>query len=246
MTLDSVRQICRGLPGATEDIKWGADLAFSVGGKMFCVVSVVPPHQISFKCTPEEFGELVERPGIVPAPYLARAMWVQESVLGEALEREELERLVRTSYELVRAKLPRKKRDAINMDRTRRRVRAPAGARRARSSRSPRSLKVSDGFKAFVLDQLSELGDVSSKAMFGGVGLYCRSVFFGIIARDALFLKVGETNRRDYERAGMKPFKPYRDRPGTMQYYEVPLEILESPVDLARWARAAVAVAERK
>ena len=120
MTLDAVRQICRALPGVTEDIKWGADLAFSVGGKMFCVVNVNPPHQISFKCTPDEFGDLVERPGLVPAPYLARAMWVQESVLGEALERPELERLLRTSYELVRAKLPRKMRDALERKKARR------------------------------------------------------------------------------------------------------------------------------
>jgi DNA transformation protein and related proteins len=113
------------------------------------------------------------------------------------------------------------------------------------SRRSPRSLKVSDGFKAFVLDQLSEVGDVTPRAMFGGVGLYHRGLFFGIIARDALFLKVDETNRADYQRAGMKPFKPYPDRSGTMQYYEVPLDVLESPVDLARWARASIAVAER-
>ena len=114
------------------------------------------------------------------------------------------------------------------------------------AGRSLRSLKVSDGFKAFVLDQLSELGDVLPKAMFGGVGLYHRGVFFGIIARDTLFLKVDETNRTDYERAGSKPFKPYRDRPGTMQYYAVPLDVLESPIDLARWAQAAIAAAQRR
>ena len=115
MTLDSVRQICRALPGVTEDIKWGADLAFSVAGKMFCVVNVNPPHQISFKCTPEDFGDLVERPGLIPAPYLARAMWVQESALGEALDRPELERLLRKSYELVRAKLPKKLQHALEV-----------------------------------------------------------------------------------------------------------------------------------
>jgi len=108
-----------------------------------------------------------------------------------------------------------------------------------------RSLKVSDGFKAFVLDQLAELGDVMPRAMFGGVGLYHRGVFFGIIARDTLYLKVGDTNFADYESAGMKPFKPYADRPGTMRYCAVPLDILESPIDLARWARAAITVAER-
>ena len=81
--------------------------------------------------------------------------------------------------------------------------------------------------------------------MFGGVGLYYRGLFFGIIARDVLYLKVDDRNRPDYRRAGMKPFKPYRDRPGTMQYYAVPLEVLESALDLAAWARKSVAAAER-
>jgi predicted DNA-binding protein (MmcQ/YjbR family) len=110
MTVEGLRQICMALPGATEDIKWGADLAFSVGGKMFCVVNVEPPHQMSFKCTPDEFAELIEREGIIPAPYLARAMWVQESELGAVIERRELERLLRSSYELVLATLPKSKR----------------------------------------------------------------------------------------------------------------------------------------
>lgn len=109
MTLDALRQICLALPDATEDIKWGQDLAFSVGQKMFCVVNIEPPHQLSFKCTSESFGELIERAGMRPAPYLARAMWVQEEQLGEALAPQELERLIRQSYELVRAKLPKRK-----------------------------------------------------------------------------------------------------------------------------------------
>jgi DNA transformation protein and related proteins len=125
----------------------------------------------------------------------------------------------------------------------------PADRRRARKpaprSRSDRSLRGSDAFKAFVLDQLQELGDVVSRSMFGGVGLYCRGVFFGIIARDELYLKTDDSNRADYERLGSRPFKPYPDRSGTMHYYAVPLEILESPLDLAAWARKAVDVAGR-
>lgn len=110
MTLDSLRQICRTLPAATEDVKWGQDLCFCVGDKMFAVVNLEPPHQLSFKCSPETFAELVEREGMIPAPYLARAMWVQEEELGSALERRELEPLLRSAYELVVAKLPKSKR----------------------------------------------------------------------------------------------------------------------------------------
>jgi predicted DNA-binding protein (MmcQ/YjbR family) len=108
MTLDTVREICRAVPRVTEDIKWAHDLCFLVGGKMFAVVDLERPHAIAFKCTPESFGELVERPGIIPAPYMARNMWVLEQELGETLERRELEALIKTSYELVVAKLPKR------------------------------------------------------------------------------------------------------------------------------------------
>jgi DNA transformation protein and related proteins len=119
-------------------------------------------------------------------------------------------------------------------------VRRPARA--SRPSRL-RTLTVSAAFKSFVLDQLEELGDVTPRSMFGGVGLYHRDVFFGILARDTLYLKVGDSNRADYTRAGMKAFTPYADRSGSMKYYAVPLEILESPTDLAVWAGKAIAVA---
>ena len=106
-----------------------------------------------------------------------------------------------------------------------------------------RSLKVSDAFKSFVLDQLEELGDVTPRSMFGGVGLYHRGVFFGILARDTIYMRVDDRNRPAYEDAGMKAFKPYPGRGGTMRYYAVPLEVLESPIDLAEWARQAIAAA---
>jgi len=107
MTIEMVRSICRALPDTTEDIKWGHDLCFCIGGKMFAVVNLEARHSIAFKCTPETFGELVERPGIIPAPYMARNMWVQEQELGEVLGRRELELLIRASYELVVARLPK-------------------------------------------------------------------------------------------------------------------------------------------
>jgi len=110
MTIESLRTICRKLPEVTEDVKWGSDLCFSVRKKMFTVVNLEPPHQLAFKCTPESFGELVERTGIIPAPYMARNMWVQEQALGGTLDRGELEALVRRSYELVVEKLPKSRR----------------------------------------------------------------------------------------------------------------------------------------
>src|SRR3954451_6483869 len=119
---------------------------------------------------------------------------------------------------------------------------AGVGATKAKTP-TARSLSVSRAFRSFVLDQLEELGEVTARSMFGGVGLYHRGVFFGIIARDTLYLKVGDANRADYVRANATPFKPYPDRSGTMKYYAVPVEILESALDLVAWARKAIAVA---
>lgn len=103
-------------------------------------------------------------------------------------------------------------------------------------------LRNSRSFPAFVLDQLSAL-EVTSRPMFGGIGIYSEDLFFGIIARDTLFLKVDDTNRGDFLSAGMQPFKPSGEEGGTMKYYAVPLEVLESVGEIERWARAAIQVA---
>lgn len=112
MTIETVRQICLEFPGATEDVKWGNDLVFSVGKKMFAAMDIEPPHSLGFKCSPETFHELVERDGIVPAPYLARAMWVQEQELGGTLNRRELESLLKSACDIVVSKLPASRRPA--------------------------------------------------------------------------------------------------------------------------------------
>jgi predicted DNA-binding protein (MmcQ/YjbR family) len=111
----------------TEDIKWDDDLVFSVGGKMFVVAMLEPPHRVSFKCDDETFAELVERDGIIPAPYLARAKWVSIESLGHGMDWRELEGRLRRSYALVKASLPKRAQAAIDA--------APAtvSARRRRS-----------------------------------------------------------------------------------------------------------------
>lgn len=118
-------------------------------------------------------------------------------------------------------------------------------ARRLQTSPKLRPLKVSEGFRDFVLDQFGELGRVVPRPMFGGVGLYHDGLFFGIVAGDVLYLKVDDRSRGDYVAAGMPPFKPYAHRSGTMQYYAVPAAVLESPPELARWAHKAIEVAAR-
>jgi predicted DNA-binding protein (MmcQ/YjbR family) len=142
MTIETLRGICMRFPDVTEDVKWGQDLCFLIGGKMFAVVDLEPPHALGFKCTPEAFGELVERAGIIPAPYLARAMWVREEALGEALDRPELEALLRTAYEVVRAKLPKRALASAGAVKSRSKARAAkrrptsSGGRRSRSARA--------------------------------------------------------------------------------------------------------------
>jgi predicted DNA-binding protein (MmcQ/YjbR family) len=114
MNVDWLRELCLSFPGATEQIQWGSDLLFKVGGKMFAVTPLEPaPVCLSFKTSPENFAELNERSNIIPAPYLARAQWVAlES--KDALQRDELARLLRDSYEMVVAKLPKKTRDSLS------------------------------------------------------------------------------------------------------------------------------------
>jgi predicted DNA-binding protein (MmcQ/YjbR family) len=111
MNVDQLRKLCLSFPGATEQIQWCDDLLFKVGGKMFAVTRLEPAKVwLSLKANPENFAELTERPGVIPAPYLARAKWIAlES--QDALPDPEIAQLVRESYELVLAKLPRKSRE---------------------------------------------------------------------------------------------------------------------------------------
>jgi predicted DNA-binding protein (MmcQ/YjbR family) len=114
MNVDWLRELCLSFPGATEQIQWGSDLLFKVGGKMFAVTPLEPaPVYLSFKASPEKFAELTERPKIIPAPYLARAQWVALET-RDALAREELAHLLRDSYDLVVARLPKKTRDLLS------------------------------------------------------------------------------------------------------------------------------------
>ena len=107
MNIEQLQRFCLSLPSATEDIKWENDLCFSIGSKMFCVSSLEEPLKASLKVQDQEFDELTNSPGIIPAPYLARYKWI--SIQNpDRFRRDEWEHYVRQSYQLVRAKLPRK------------------------------------------------------------------------------------------------------------------------------------------
>jgi len=108
MDIDWVREHCLALPHTTEKVQWGDDLVFKMGGKMYAVVALEPgDHWLAFKCSPEEFSALVERPGIIPAPYLARAQWVALET-HDALSSGEIKRLLSQAYSLIFAKLSKR------------------------------------------------------------------------------------------------------------------------------------------
>jgi predicted DNA-binding protein (MmcQ/YjbR family) len=106
--VDWIRRHCLSFPHATEQVQWGNDLLFKVAGKMFAATPLEPTAVVlSFKCTPENFAELIERPGIRPAAYAARYHWISLET-ADALPVAEIKRLLRESYDLVFAKLPKR------------------------------------------------------------------------------------------------------------------------------------------
>ena len=111
MNIESLREYCLSFPHATEDIQWGNDLLFRIGGKIFAGVGLEShdssPNHLSFKCTPETFSELIERDGIIPAPYTARYHWIALERF-DALKDAEIKHLIKLSYEMVLSKLPKK------------------------------------------------------------------------------------------------------------------------------------------
>ena len=113
MTLEWVRGVCLALPHAAESVKWGDNLVFTVDNKMFAVTGLEPDEiWLSFKCSPDVYAELIERIGVRPAPYLARAQWVALET-HDALKRTDLEELLGEAYRIVFAKLPKKRREAL-------------------------------------------------------------------------------------------------------------------------------------
>lgn len=107
MNIKDFRSICLSFPHVEEDIKWGQDLCFLIGGKMFAVTGLQDGSDCASLKVPDElFEELTARPGIVPAPYLARYKWVHANF--EAMNDAEWKERLATSYDLVKAKLPAK------------------------------------------------------------------------------------------------------------------------------------------
>jgi DNA transformation protein and related proteins len=105
-------------------------------------------------------------------------------------------------------------------------------------------MAINAAYLQYVLEQLERTGRVNSRRMFGGVGLYCDGLFFGLIFDDTLYFKVGDATRADYESRGMQPFRPFADRPEvSMTYFTVPADVLDDSEELVAWAKRSVAIA---
>lgn len=95
-----------------------------------------------------------------------------------------------------------------------------------------------DTFRDYVLEQLNNLDGVSWRPMFSGTGLYLEGTFFGIISDGAVYFRVDDATRKQYEAAGTRHFQPSDDFE-SKKYFEVPSEILDNPQELQQWARQA-------
>ncbi|MBL7138517.1 MAG: MmcQ/YjbR family DNA-binding protein [Bacteroidales bacterium] len=114
MNIEEFREFCLSLPAVTEDIKWGDNLVFSVGEKMFCLADLNPPNRFSLKVPPEQFDDLTSRRGIIQAPYFARNMWICVENPG-CFNREEWEFYLKQSYDLIISKFSKKKREELGI-----------------------------------------------------------------------------------------------------------------------------------
>lgn len=107
MNIEKLRKLCLSFPHVTEDVKWGNDLCFCIGGKMFCVTGLSGNFKVTLKVREDEYDELCRSTGIAPAPYLARYKWILIENDNRFSEKE-WEQFIMQSYELVKEKLPQK------------------------------------------------------------------------------------------------------------------------------------------
>lgn len=114
MDIEDLRSICLQLRHTEESIKWGNDLVFTIGAKMYCIAGMDHPLQFSLKVPAENFDEWCARPGVQPAPYLARASWILLQQ-PQNFSLDEIKQLVAESYQLVAAKLTKKQKAELGI-----------------------------------------------------------------------------------------------------------------------------------
>jgi DNA transformation protein len=105
----------------------------------------------------------------------------------------------------------------------------------------------SDGFAAFLLEQLSPMGRITMRRMFGKTGVFCNGLMFGMVTDDTLYVRVDEHNRLIFAEAASAPPLHYEKKGQTidLSFWRVPERLLDEPDALIAWARAALAAARR-
>jgi len=111
---DNLIEYCRSFPGATEDVKWGKDLIFSVGGKMFAGFMMPEGQPLGFQVDPDAFDHLVGKRGIVPAPYMAKHSWISVTD-RKKVPATELKKLLKEAHRLTARKLSLKAQKALGL-----------------------------------------------------------------------------------------------------------------------------------
>ncbi len=116
MRFEAFDAMARALPGATLDIKWGEDRVYCVGGKMFAHAGPMGEETPAylFKASDLAFEILIESGAAAPAPYLARAKWVQLAS-HDALNDADLTAYIKQAHALIAAKLTRKQRSELGL-----------------------------------------------------------------------------------------------------------------------------------
>jgi len=104
-----------------------------------------------------------------------------------------------------------------------------------------------DGFVEYICELLLPLGQAQGRPMFGGYGVYLDGLMIGLVIDGGCFLKADDLSKHEFLKAGCEPFVYHgQEKPITMNYWTVPAEALESEREMERWARLAIAAAERK
>ncbi|NNG03175.1 MAG: MmcQ/YjbR family DNA-binding protein [Inquilinus sp.] len=117
MTRSEFDAFCGALHGTTHVEQWGNASVWKIGGKIFAICSAWgagSETRISFKCSDLAYDILIDQPGIIPAPYLARAKWVQVAS-ADAMSDEDLRDYIRSAYSIVMAKLTKAQRKELGL-----------------------------------------------------------------------------------------------------------------------------------
>nr|WP_155191126.1 MmcQ/YjbR family DNA-binding protein [Roseibium denhamense] len=108
---------CSALPATTNVVQWGNASVWKVGGKIFTVCSrwgAGQQDKISFKCSDISYALLIEQDGVIPAPYLARAKWVQRET-ASTISDDDLKAYLKEAHKIIAAKLTKKQKKELGL-----------------------------------------------------------------------------------------------------------------------------------